>query len=340
MSSAVDVAVVGAGVVGLAIAANLASAGYETVVLESEASFGTGISSRNSEVIHSGIYYAPGSLKARLCTAGRALLYDWCRARSVAHRQCGKLVVATADDQRDKLAAIFRLAQANGVPDVTMIDGADAIALEPALHAVQALLVPSTGIIDSHGFMLSLIAEIENYGGLVAYHSPLGRVARVGQEFALTLEGDDAPALNARILVNAAGLSAQRIARAIDGFPAAHIPPLWLAKGNYYALAGRTPFNRLIYPIPTPGGLGTHLTLDMAGRAKFGPDVEWIDEVDYAPALDRADAFYAAVKDYWPAVRREDLSPSYSGSGRSWVPKEPHPPISSCPVRTIIILAT
>lgn len=313
MEPGFEIAVIGAGVVGLAVAAELARAGISVVVLEREPSFGAGISSRNSEVIHSGIYYAPTSLKARLCVAGRDMLYRWAHDRAVPHRRCGKLVVATDETQRASLDAIRALALANDVPDTIMLEGAEAIAMEPALAAVQALWVPSTGIIDSHTFMLSLIAEIEQFGGMVIYRTPIDRITPKSGYFALSVEGETEPAITVRGIVNAGGLDAQQIAGRIEGFPVSTIPPLWLAKGNYYALRGKSPFSRLIYPVPAPGGLGTHLTIDMAGQAKFGPDVEWIETIDYMPNPDRADDFVAAVQAYWPAVTKDMLHPSYSG---------------------------
>ena len=314
----VDAVVVGAGAVGLAVARELALHGRETIVLEATAGIGNGTSSRNSEVIHAGLYDAPTSLKARLCVAGRRLLYPYCEARGVGHRRCGKLVVAATPAQVELLHALERRALANGVEGLRWLSGAEARDLEPALAGEAALLSTATGIIDSHALMLAYLGDIENAGGALVVRSPLESAAVRGDGFVLRVGGDAPLDIEAGVLVNAAGLHAQEIARRIDGLDPARIPRAWFAKGNYYALAGRSPFTRLIYPVPEPGGLGVHLTLDLAGQARFGPDVEWLDvdspdAIDYAVDPARSAAFYAAIRRYWPALQDGTLAPAYSG---------------------------
>lgn len=312
----VEAVVVGAGVVGLATARALSEAGCEVLVLESEGAIGTGTSSRNSEVIHAGIYYPTGSLKARLCVAGRRLLYRYCIDRGVEHRRTGKLIVATSEDQRDRLAAILQQALVNGVEGMTLLDGSEARSLEPALNCIAALHSPETGIIDSHGLMLALQGDAEAGRATVAFHAPVegGHVGADGIELHV---GGEAPlSLRTRILVNAAGLHAWEVASRLEGLPAATVPQRWLAKGNYFALSGtRAPFQRLIYPVPEDGGLGVHLTLDLAGQARFGPDVEWLAAAkhDYAVHADRAEGFYASIRCYWPDLPDGALVPAYSG---------------------------
>jgi len=314
----VDAVVVGAGAVGLAVARELALHGEETIVLEATAGIGNGTSSRNSEVIHAGLYDAPTSLKAQLCVAGRRLLYPYCESRGVGHRRCGKLVVAATPAQVEPLRAIERRALANGVEGLRWLSGAEARELEPALAGEAALLSTVTGIIDSHALMLAYLGDLENAGGALVVRSPLvGALAR-GDGFVLQVGGDMPLEIEARVLVNAAGLHAQDVARRIDGLDPARVPRPWFAKGNYYALAGRSPFARLIYPVPEPGGLGVHLTLDLAGQARFGPDVEWLDvaspdAIDYAVDPARSTAFYAAIRRYWPGLKDGTLAPAYSG---------------------------
>ncbi|MBY6260546.1 NAD(P)/FAD-dependent oxidoreductase [Azospirillum sp. 412522] len=314
----VECVVVGAGVVGLAVARRLARAGREVIVLEAADAIGTGTSSRNSEVIHAGIYYPTGSLRARLCVPGRDALYDYCSAHGVEHRRVGKLIVATEEAQLPKLAAIRAQAAANGVTDLTEIDAATARAWEPNLRTVGALLSPSTGIVDSHGLMLALLGDAEEAGAMLALLSPLLRSHRTAAGFELEVGGAEPMRIACSILVNAAGLGAWAVARAMEGLDAVHVPPRVLAKGNYYALAaGRSPFSRLVYPVPVEGGLGVHLTLDLAGQARFGPDVEWLDDVnagiDYAVDPARAESFYGAVRAYWPGLPDGALVPAYSG---------------------------
>lgn len=309
----VDCVVIGAGVVGLACARALAEAGREVVVLEAEGAFGTGISARNSEVIHAGLYYPPGSRKARLCVEGRDLLYTYCAERGIAHRRCGKLVVASRPEQAAALAHIQARAAANGVHDLVAL-GRDAIRdLEPALTAHAALLSPSTGIVDSHGLMLALLGDAERHGAVLALASPLAAGRATGDGIELQVGGETASELRARWVINAAGLSAVAVARAIDGLPAAAVPPAWFARGVYFTLAGKVPFSRLIYPIPEPGGLGVHLTLDLGGQAKFGPDVEWIPAPDYHVDPARAARFAQAVRSWWPELDADRLAPGYAG---------------------------
>jgi L-2-hydroxyglutarate oxidase LhgO len=309
----VDTVVIGAGVVGLAIARAFALAGREVVVLESESAIGTGTSSRNSEVIHAGIYYPPGSLKAGLCVAGRLALYPYLAERGIAHRRCGKLIVATDAGQIAGLERLQAQARANGVGDLRMLSGAGARALEPRLSCVAALESPSTGIVDSHAFMLGLRGDAESGGAMIALRSPVvaGRVREGGIE--LEVGGAGPMRLLARTVVNSAGLFAQDLARSIEGFPAERIPPCYYCKGNYFGLSGRSPFARLVYPAPESAGLGVHLTLDMAGRARFGPDVEWIERIDYDVDPDRGRVFYDAIRRYWPGLKDGSLQPAYCG---------------------------
>ena len=312
----VDAVVIGAGVVGLAVGRALALQGREVLVLEAENAIGTGTSSRNSEVIHAGIYYPAGSLKARLCVQGKALLYAYCAERGVAHQRVGKLIVAASPEQVPQLAAIQAKAAANGVHDLRPISAAEAQALEPALRCDAALLSPSTGIVDSHGFMLALQGDMENAGGLLALCSPVHSLG-VGQGSAshpLHLRCEDGTELAARTVVNAAGLQAVALARSAQGMSPADLPQAWYAKGNYFTLSGKAPFSRLIYPVPEAAGLGVHLTLDLGGQAKFGPDVQWVeDPTDLQVDPRRGDAFYAEVRKYWPQLPDGALLPGYAG---------------------------
>lgn len=308
----VEVAVIGAGVVGLAIARALAQQGREVVVIEAAGAIGTGISSRNSEVIHAGLYHPAGSLKAQLCVRGKALLYDYCAARGIAHRRCGKLVVATRAADLPRLAALAASGAANGVDDLRLLTRAETQALEPALQAAGALWSPSSGIVDSHVLMTALLADAEQAGATLALASPVTGGARDGSGWRLQVGGDFE--LGARRVVNAAGLFAAQLAVAL-GTPA---PALRFARGHYFSLAGRAPFARLIYPLPVDGGLGVHLTLDLGGQARFGPDVQWLPDtdpatLDYAvdPAL--APRFEAEVRGYWPGLPAGALQPAYSG---------------------------
>jgi L-2-hydroxyglutarate oxidase LhgO len=307
----VDAVVIGAGLVGLAVARRLATAGREVVVLEAEDAIGTHTSSRNSEVIHAGIYYPQGSLKARACVEGRQRLYDYCAERGVPHQRCGKLIVATDPAQLAELEGIRQHAHANGVTDVVRVSAAQARALEPELRCVAALHSPSTGIVDSHALMLSYLSDAERAGAMLALKSTLekGVVRRGGIE----LHVAGAEPILALQVVNSAGLRAPSLAQRIDGFPAELAPPELYAKGNYYTLSVPSPFSRLVYPVPEPGGLGVHVTLDLGGRARFGPDVEWVDSIDYTVDPSRAERFYAAIRRYWPRLPDGALEPGYAG---------------------------
>jgi len=314
MSTDIDCIVVGAGVVGLAVARALARQGREVLVAEAAEAIGTGTSSRNSEVVHAGIYYPAGSLKARLCVRGKQLLYDYCAARGIPHRRLGKLIVATTGDEARQLDGIAARARANGVDDMRRLDAAEAAALEPALRCTAALLSPSTGIVDSHALMLAYQGDAENAGAQCVFHTPM-LAARVRPEggFEVRFGGDEAMSLSCRVLVNASGIHAPTLARRIDGLPPASIPPEYLCKGSYFTLAGRAPFSHLIYPVPQHAGLGVHLTLDLGGQAKFGPDTEWIPAEDYTLDPARAEVFYDAVRTYWPALPDGALAPGYTG---------------------------
>jgi L-2-hydroxyglutarate oxidase LhgO len=316
----VECVVVGAGVVGLAIARRLAQAGLEVVVLEAAEGIGTVTSSRNSEVIHAGIYYPAGSLMARMCVAGKRALYDYCRDHGIPHRNCGKLIVATTPAETEKLQSIKAHAEANGVLDMEVLGGGAARALEPALNCDAALLSPSTGIVDSHAFMLALRGDAEAAGAAFAFHAPLLRGRTAADCIELDVGGDAPMTLACRLLINSAGLGAPAVARSIDGMPIELIPPAYLAKGNYFSCSARAPFSHLIYPVPEPGGLGVHLTLDLAGQARFGPDVEWVDSIDYAVDPARAERFYPAIRRYWPDLPDGALMPSYSGIRPKIVP--------------------
>ncbi|HEV2285662.1 MAG TPA: NAD(P)/FAD-dependent oxidoreductase [Steroidobacteraceae bacterium] len=307
----VDVVVIGAGVVGLAVARALALRGREVLILEAAERFGSGVSSRNSEVIHAGIYYPRGSLRARLCVTGRDLLYAYCAAHGIPHRRYGKLIVAGTAAQAAELERIRAGALANGV-ELTALSGAAAHALEPQLECAAALHSPLTGIIDAHAYMLALLGEAESHGAQLACESAVTAVALREDAFLIGVNGE-APALRARALVNSAGLDAPAVARLMDGFPPARVPAAHLAKGSYFTLGGRSPFSRLIYPLPVPGGLGVHLTLDLAGRARFGPDVEWVAERRYEVDPARAASFYSAIRSWWPALPDGALEPGYSG---------------------------
>ncbi|MEJ0059392.1 MAG: NAD(P)/FAD-dependent oxidoreductase [Terricaulis sp.] len=315
----IECVVIGAGVVGLACAAALARAGREVLVLEAAAGIGTGVSSRNSEVIHAGIYYPTGSLKHRLCVRGRRLLYPYLEARGIAHRKCGKLIAATSEAEEAQFAALHQRALDNDVENIAFLTGAEARALEPNLNCTAALISPETGIVDSHGLMLALLGDLENAGGSIVFSSPLlSGAVRADSAFDLRIGGENPAELRCQVLINAAGLDAQRIARSIEGTPAEAIPDLILAKGNYFGCAGKPAFSRLIYPAPVEGGLGVHLTVDLGGRTRFGPDVEWLDEtdparVDYHVNPARAESFYAAIRHYWPGLPDGALQPDYAG---------------------------
>jgi L-2-hydroxyglutarate oxidase LhgO len=311
----VDCVVAGAGVVGLAVARALALSGRSVLVVERADAIGTGTSSRNSEVIHAGIYYTPGSLKARLCVEGRERLYAYCRDRNIGHARTGKLIVAVEPAQLDRLSTIRTNAERSGVADLDLLTRAQAQNLEPALNCAGALLSPSTGIIDGHALMLSLRGDAEAAGASFAFLTTVtGAAAEPDGIVIRTQDADGEPfALRAGAFINAAGLDAQALACRIEGFPQNLIPPLWLARGNYFALSGRSPFARLIYPVPVDGGLGVHLTLDLGGGARFGPDVEWVDSVDYTVDPTRSAVFYEEIRRYWPDLADGALQPAYAG---------------------------
>jgi len=309
-----DCLVIGAGVVGLAVARQLAATGYSTIIVERHPRIGTECSSRNSGVIHAGLHYPPGSLKARLCVAGRDALYDYCERKSVPVQRCGKLVVATSPDQEADLERIVRTGRANGVTDLVRLSGTEARAMEPALNCSAALLSPSTGIVDTGALMLALLADAERHGAVLACNTPCN-VLRTTPTGGVIWEDETSgqPLLHARWLINASGLNAVTTAARIIGFPVQQLPRSFLAKGNYFSLAGRTPFTRLVYPVPEPGGLGVHLTLDLGGQARFGPDVQWIESLDYSVNSERTALFVEKIRAYWPGLPADALSPAYAG---------------------------
>lgn len=306
--------VVGAGVVGLAVARALAQAGVEVLVVEQAGAIGTGTSSRSSEVIHAGIYYPANSLKAQLCVQGKHLLYEYCQARGIAHARLGKLIVATTEQEKGALDGIVKRARANGVDDLQWLDPSQAQALEPALHCTAALLSPSTGIVDSHGLMLAYQGDAENAGAQCVFHSPLTR-ARVLQPegFEVSFGGNDPMTLSCEMLINAAGLQAPALATHMEGLNPDCVPRAYLCKGSYFSLQGKAPFKHLIYPVPQSAGLGVHLTLDLGGQAKFGPDTQWVTQENYDIDPSRGDSFYEAVRRYWPELKDGALQPDYTG---------------------------
>jgi L-2-hydroxyglutarate oxidase LhgO len=308
----IDCVVIGAGVVGLSVARQLALAGREVLVLEAMDGVGTGISSRNSEVIHAGIYYPAGSLKARLCVEGRQLLYKYCDERGIPHSRCGKLIVAVNPLQSSQLMTIIGNAAKNGVHDLSLLSSQEAKRLEPELECVAAIHSPSTGIVDSHTLMLSLQGDLENAGGAVVLNTAVRCVAFDGPQALLTTA--DGSQILANTVVNAAGLYAASLARSFGGLNERFVPQEHYAKGSYFSLSGRSPFSRLIYPVPEPGGLGVHLTIDMGGQAKFGPDVQWVQSPeDFLVDPSRGSAFYSAVRSYWPSLADGMLQPAYAG---------------------------
>ena len=309
----IDSVVIGAGMVGLAVARALAMAGHEVIILEKEAAIGTETSARNSEVIHGGIYYPKGSLKAELCVNGRHALYRYCEAHGVSHKRCGKLIVATTDNEIRGLEELQAHGLANGVDDLRMLSGAQAKALEHRLHCVAALFSPSTGIIDSHGLMLAYQGEAQDHGAMLALESQVNSCRVLANGIELDVGGAEPMQIVATNVINSAGLHAPGVASRIEGLPAQYVPTAHYAKGNYFTLAGRAPFSRLIYPMPEAAGLGVHLTLDLAGQARFGPDVEWIDGIDYSIDPARCQGFYAAIRTYWPELPDDALQPAYAG---------------------------
>ncbi|MEM1163260.1 MAG: NAD(P)/FAD-dependent oxidoreductase [Pseudomonadota bacterium] len=314
MAEQVETIVIGAGVVGLATARALAKSGREVLVLEREQHFGMITSSRNSEVIHAGIYYAKNSLKAEMCVKGRKALYAFCDDHGVAYNNCGKLIVACSPDEVEKFSGIARRAWDNGVDDLREISAAEAKAMEPSLACEGALLSPSTGIVDSHNFMLAMLGEAEAHAAMLVLNTDVESIAVAEGGFLLRTGGDEPMELLAREVVNSAGLDAPGLAGQMEGLPDNAKPQQWTAKGNYFSLDAAAPFSRLIYPAPVTGGLGVHITIDLQGRARFGPDVEWVDGVDdYSVDPSRSESFYAAIRRYWPALPDDSLSPDYSG---------------------------
>jgi len=308
-----QVLVIGAGVVGLAIARAAALAGHEVIVAEATGGIGNGVSSRNSEVIHGGMYYPTGSQRAKHCVRGRRMLYDFLVSHGVPHKKVGKLIVATDAKQTGKIEGIAKQGEINGVEGLEFLGGNAARALEPALNCVAALYSPETGIIDSHAFMLALEGELEDRGGMIAFNTPVEGLRPSREGWEVRFGGADAGVMTVDAVINSAGLGAQKLARATQGYAPARVPRLVLAKGNYFGFAGRPAFSHLIYPAPVEGGLGTHVTLDLAGRMRFGPDVEWIEQESYTVDPQRADSFYASVRTYFPALPDNSLVPDYCG---------------------------
>lgn len=313
MAEKVECVVAGAGVVGLAVARALALSGREVWLLEGGDGIGIGTSSRNSEVIHAGIYYPKDSLKARFCVDGKHRLYEYCAERGIPHSRLGKLIVAADEAELPTLSTIRAKAAANGVPDLVPLDEADTRRMEPALRVAGALHSPSTGIIDSHALMLSYQGDLENAGGLTVLHAPVSGGSIDGGTIHLRVGGAEPMDLQCEVLVNAVGLHAPSLARTIEGIPPDTIPPEFMCKGSYYSLAGRAPFSHLVYPVPEKAGLGVHLTLDLGGQARFGPDTQWIDHEEYDVDIRRADGFYAAIRRYWPGLPDGALTPGYAG---------------------------
>ncbi len=308
-----DIVVVGAGVVGLSAAMAAANAGRSVLILERNAHFGQETSARNSEVIHAGIYYAPGSLKARMCIEGRQRLYEFADANNVPFRRCGKLIVANRDTQLAELEAIERRARECGLTDLTLLDGKEIRIKEPALHAAAGLYSPSTGIIDSHAYMTALLGLAENSGAQLVTRCEVSTIRREGQLWRVSTGNSPDESVLARAVINCAGLMASHVAATIEGLPPAYVPQTRYAKGCYFSYGGEVPFSHLIYPLPEPGGLGTHLTLDLAGRARFGPDVTWVDTLDYGVDLTARDRFASIAESFWPDLDRDRLSPDYAG---------------------------
>ena len=312
MPDQIDCVVIGAGVIGLAVARAIAMAGRDVIVIERRESIGSETSSRNSEVIHAGIYYPEGSLKARLCVEGRHLLYDFCQSHGVTAKKTTKLVFASDDSEAEQLQNLQNHAQNNGVT-LDWLDRAQAQQLEPQLECAAALLSPETGIVDSHGLMLALQGDAESHGAAVAFNSPVTEGSVRSNATALEIGGAEPMSLSAALVINCAGLGAQGVSRSIDGLDPATVPPLHYAKGNYFYLSGKAPFSRLIYPLPGTASLGLHYTLDLSGQGRFGPDIEWVDTLSYNVDPNRAASFYEAIRKYWPALPDESLRPGYAG---------------------------
>lgn len=313
MTEKIDCAVIGAGVVGLAVARELALAGREVIILEAEDAIGTHTSSRNSEVIHAGIYYPANSLKARFCVEGKQMLYAYCREREIPHQQIGKVIVATDESERDAVAGYIDKAAANGVDDLRMLSTKELSEMEPALNCIAGVFSPSTGIIDSHALMLSLQGDAENAGAMTVFKSPIesGRVTSDGIE--LEVGGAEPMSITCNTVVNCAGLRAPDVARLLKGLSDDSIPPAYYAKAHYYTLSGKSPFNHLVYPVAHTAFLGVHVTIDMGGQARFGPDLDWIDSIDYTFDPAREPMFYEAIRRYWPDLQDGQLQPGYTG---------------------------
>lgn len=316
----IDCVVAGAGVIGLAVARELALSGRDVLIVEADTAFGRGVSSRSSEVVHAGMYYTPGSLRAQLCVEGKRLLYDFMKTHNVAHTNCGKLIVACAPEEVATLAGIMEKGAANGVDDLEMLDARHARALEPALNCVAAVLSPSTGMMDSAGLMLAILGEAENAGATLATRSPVvgGRVG--GRQVEIDIGGSEPMTVGCNLFVNSTSLNAPRVAAKLQGLDGVHVPKAYYGKGSYFSIAGKVPFSRLIYPCPVIGGLGVHLTIDVGGQARFGPDVEWVDEPDYDVDPARGEEFYGLVRRYWPGLPDGALQPSYAGVRPKIVP--------------------
>ncbi len=313
MSEQIDCAVIGAGVVGLAVARALALAGREVIVLEAEDAIGTHTSSRNSEVIHAGIYYPQGSLKARLCVTGKQLLYQYCRERAVPHARVGKIIVAHDDAERSTVGSYIEKASANGVNDLRWLSDAELADMEPAIECVGGVISPSTGIIDSHALMLALQGDAENAGAITVFKSPLAYGKVTADGIVLEIGGADPLSIRCNAVVNSAGLSAPSVARAISGIPQQTIPTAYYAKAHYYTLSGKSPFHHLVYPVARTAFLGVHVTIDLGGQARFGPDIEWVDRIDYSFDHSREQQFYDAIRRYWPDLKDGQLQPGYTG---------------------------
>ncbi len=309
----VECVVVGAGVVGLAVARELSMAGIEVIVVEATDIIGSGTSSRNSEVIHAGIYYPKGSIKALTCVAGKHMLYDYCAARNLPHRRCGKLIVATNAAQNETLDGIAAKARSNGVDDLVRLDPDQIHEIEPEVACTAALLSPSTGIIDSHALMLAFQGDAEDHGAFLAFNASLDQGVIRDDGIELQIGGEEPMALKTRYLVNAAGLEAPAVARKLKGLNQALLPQTHYAKGNYYTLSGARPFKHLVYPVPEEGGLGIHVTIDLGGQVKFGPDVEWIDDINYDVDPRRSDKFYEVIRSYYPGLEDGAIEPGYAG---------------------------
>jgi L-2-hydroxyglutarate oxidase LhgO len=326
MADRVECVVIGAGVVGLAVARALAVAGREVLLLEAEAQPGTITSARNSGVIHAGLYYTPGSFKARFCVAGNRALYRYCNDRGIEHHNCGKLIVANGDEEEQVLLHLLERAHVNGVPDVRMISGTEAQKLEPEVRSSAALLCPTSGIVDQHPYMLALEGDLQNAGGTLVCDCRVESVARLPDGFLVKTGGAAATEVEARFVVNSAGLDAVDLLNRIEGYPKERIPRMYLGRGNYFTVANRSPFKHLIYPVPHAAGLGIHATLDLGRRVRFGPDVEWIDKIDYGVNVSRAPLFYDAIRRYWPKLADGALVPDYTGiRPKLHGPGEPQP---------------